>query len=74
MFILDELVSIETNSKSLVNVGSKFVCTMCQPNVTFVSAKGRRAHMRNKNIHPDLAAAFLAGELKGDILTLRPEF
>ncbi|XP_035716646.1 zinc finger protein 16 isoform X2 [Folsomia candida] len=36
-----------------VDTEAKFVCKMCQPNVTFGTYLGLKNHMRNKNIHPD---------------------
>ncbi|XP_035713111.1 zinc finger protein 382 isoform X2 [Folsomia candida] len=43
---------------------SKYVCTFCTPNVTFSAAKNYMVHMRNKNIHPDIAAAHVSESKK----------
>ncbi|XP_035713058.1 zinc finger protein Xfin isoform X1 [Folsomia candida] len=40
--------------------GAKFMCKICQPNVTFTTSKIHMRHMRNKNIHQDIAAAHVA--------------
>ncbi|OXA49247.1 Zinc finger protein 91 [Folsomia candida] len=59
--ITSDPLNLSENGDDLDPVGnsveSPFVCTMCQPNVTFTSAKTRMVHMRNKNFHPDVAAA-----------------
>ncbi|XP_021960694.1 zinc finger protein Xfin isoform X1 [Folsomia candida] len=49
---------------------SKFVCTICQPNVTFATSKAHVRHMRNKNIHPDIAAAH-ASQVKARLPSFR---
>lgn len=71
--ITSDPLNLSENGDDLDPVGnsveSPFVCTMCQPNVTFTSAKTRMVHMRNKNFHPDVAAAINSREFCKIIFT-----
>ncbi|XP_035716800.1 zinc finger protein Xfin-like [Folsomia candida] len=43
-----------------VHAESKYVCTKCQPNVTFTQYDSLIRHMKNKNIHPDISDAYIS--------------
>ncbi|XP_035712998.1 zinc finger protein Xfin-like isoform X1 [Folsomia candida] len=56
------------NIGSTANIGNvpknsekqKFLCTICQPNVSFNTSGAHVRHMRDKNIHPDSADAHVS--------------
>ncbi|XP_035713008.1 zinc finger protein 521 isoform X1 [Folsomia candida] len=47
-------------ANSRVHVEPKYVCKICQPNVTFTRNHNYKCHMTNKNIHPDVSEADIA--------------
>lgn len=53
-------------ANSDVDAEAKYVCKICQPNVTFVKTVNLIRHMRNKNVHPDVVPAYSTGEFTYD--------
>lgn len=52
-----------TNSESDVEVELSYKCKMCQPKAIFHRLDTFKRHLKNKNIHPDLSEADVAGEI-----------